>query len=325
MLPSNKTQERHSIKSFRGTKLGIIRLNELAYPSNDKMKIMVGDSQVFPIGFDTYGHPIISESNFAYYQAQKENTERQGESFVPTVEYEIAPFCIKKSCYDCNPNINKSIEIAEISDLKSLKQILIFRKQAVFTGETLNNFLLYNKYLLSRNGKIYEYQPKTNYEKDIVMLSEEIDTSSLKETHLPGENDKCDICGKEFSLGDVKNFAISENEKCAKVHKKCLCDYTQALEHQKASRIIDSVYDGKPISEVIKDEEKNITWFAYKTEQGTISIRFKTKVIVIEWKDNFKPFNMSIFDNERVTKFDRGIHAWSKDDAIRYLGMAKKA
>lgn len=48
-------------------------------------------------------------------------------------------------------------------------------------------------------------------------------------------------------------------------------------------------------------------------------------MIVIKWHDNFKPFNMKIFADERVTKFDRGIHAWSKDDAIRYLGMAKKA
>ncbi len=353
---SNKLQERHSIKPFRDNSLGIIKLNELAYPSNHKMKIMIGEKQIFPIGFDTYGHPIISETNFAYYQAQKSIVERGGESLVPIVEYESAPFCIKRSMYDFTPkkpiytseydftpkkpiytseeegNVysteQSSIEEIKDLDLESLKQILNNRKKAAFCGKELYNFVLFNQYLLSSNGKVYAYFPNETYEKDIVKLDNEVDTSKLKEVHLPGPNDKCDICGKAFTIEDIKNFEISENEKCLKVHKTCLSDYTEAIEHKKASHMIDSVYDGRPPSQVIKkyDEEgKEIKWYVYKTNQGTISIRFKRKVVVIEWHDNFKPFNMSIFEDERVTKFDRGIHAWSKDDAIRYLTMAKKA
>lgn len=338
------TLERHSIKPFRNNNLGIIKLDKLAYPSNDKMKIMVGDKQVFPIGFDTYGHPIISETNFAYYRAQKANVERRGESLVPIVEYEAATFCIKRSKYDFTPkktiytseeegNVysteQSSIEEIENLDLKNLKQILNDRKKAAFCGKELHNFLLFNQYLLSSNGKVYAYPTNETYEKDIVKLDIEVDTSELKEVHLPGPSDKCDICGKPFTIEDIKNFEISENEKCLKVHKTCLGDYTESINYERASQIIDSVYDGKSKSEIVKDydekREKKVTWYVYKTNQGTIAIRFKTKVIVIKWHDNFKPFNMKIFADERVTKFDRGIHAWSKDDAIRYLGMAKKA
>lgn len=98
---------------------------------------------------------------------------------------------------------------------------------------------------------------------------------------------------------------------------------------KEASQIIDAVYDDKPEVEVRKEwdeeDQKEKIWYCYKTNQGTISIRFKNKVIVLEWHNNFKPFSMNIFKDERVTKYDRGIHAWSRDDAIRYLSMAKRA
>lgn len=320
-------QERHSIKPFRGTKLGVIKLERLAYPSKEKMKIFLGEKQIFPIGFDTYGHPIISESNLAYYQAKKENTERLGESFVPIVEYEPRPLCLRRSVYDADET--NSIERECFSDLKSLKDLLISRKQAVFCGKKLNNFILYNKYLLSSNGRIYSYQQIQNCEADIVKLERTVDVSRLEEVHIPNENDVCHICGKAFSIEDIKNAEVSENEKCEKVHKSCMTAYTEEIEQQMASRIIDSVYDDKPSCQILKvydeEEKKLVNWYVYQTYQGVIAIRFKRKVIVIKWYDNFKPFNMNIFSQERVTQFERGIHAWSRDDAIRYLGMAKKA
>ena len=61
------TSEIHTIRNFRGSNLGIIRLNKLAYPDKSKIKITIGGRDVKPIAFDTYGHPIRSESNFVYY------------------------------------------------------------------------------------------------------------------------------------------------------------------------------------------------------------------------------------------------------------------
>lgn len=321
-------QERHSIKRFRETNLGIIRLEKLADPSKD-MKIFIGEKQVWPISFDTYGHPIISESNFAYYLSEKQNTERRGESLVPIVEYENKCFCIIRSAYDSEEAILTAIS-SENDALKHLKQILIERKQAAFCGKELDTFVLYGKYVLSSNGHTYVLKNSKGIpQQDVAKVNNIEDISYTEEIHIPSENDTCDICGKKFTIEDVQQFSISANESSVKTHKVCLEDFKKATEHQIASQIVDAVYDGRPVSEIKSDydseESKFKTWYVYKTNQGTIRICFRTKVIVIEWEDNFKPFNMSIFDNERVTKYDRGIHAWSKDDAIRYLSMAKKA
>lgn len=327
--------ERHSIKKFRDTNLGIVRLNKLA-DSNKDMKIFIGDKQVWPIGFDTYGHPIISESNFAYYLAKKQNTERRGESLVPTIEYEEKVFCMRSEAYDAEEAFIRALEAKDAKEdekdkiaLKNLKQVLNYRKHAAFCKKEMHTFVLYGHYVLASNGHVYILkESKEVYDKEVVMVDPET-ISYTEEIHIPSERDTCGICGKKFTIKDVENFSISINENSVKTHINCFKELKVETEHQTASQIIDAVYDGRPESRVESeyDTEKSKirNWFIYKTNQGTIKISFKTKVIVIEWEDNFKPFNMSIFDGERVTKYDRGIHAWSKDDAIRYVAMAKKA
>lgn len=326
-------KEMHSIKPFRGGDLGIIRLDKLAYPEKERIKIWIENTEIKPIGFDTYGHPIISKDNFAYYKALKSITERKGENLIPVVEYESKPFCIRREVYDSADGIEKSLK-----SLKDFKKMLIFRKQAAFCGYELDVFVIEDMYILKENGHVYEcehMQTKALSKEKVskkVLGMEDIETLIVgKELHIPSEQDSCAICGRSFSIGDIEEFAVSENEECAKVHSECLKNYYEAVNYERASKIIDAVYTDKkkPTSEVseIYDSEDNEmkTCYVYKTNQGTITIYFRTKVTIILWHDNFKPFNMSIFDNERVTKFDRGIHAWSMDDAIKYLQMAKKA
>lgn len=333
-------KEIHTIRTFRGTNLGIIRLNKLAKPDKSEMKITIGGIEVRPIAFDTYGHPIISASNFIYYQALKENYGRKEITFLTEVSYEPETFCYRRDVYDSIESIEKAIignkeNEKEDKQLKALKELLILRKQAAFLKNELKNFILYGKYLLSEDGHIYSaYDLPISYrlncgEKDVVEINNNIDLSTLKEIHIPGSEDVCAICGESFTLNDVRDDLITENERVEKVHRKCHKDFNIEVELNKASKIIDAVYESRPPVEIRKEwddeDKKEKIWYCFKTNQGTISIRFKNKVIVIEWHDNFKPFNMKIFDEERVTKYDRGIHAWSKDDAIRYISMAKKA
>lgn len=336
-------KEIHTIRKFRGTDLGIIRLDKLAKPDKSKMKITIGGIEVNPIAFDTYGHPIISASNFLYYQALKANFGRKEITFLTEVSYEPAIFCYRREVYDSIESIENAIteneknkeEEKEDRQLKNLKKLLIRRKQAAFLKKELKNFILYGTYILSSNGHIYStfdlpIDLLINLgDKDVIEINDDIDVSKLKEIHIPGSEDVCAICGESFTLTDVKENRITENERVEKVHCKCHKDFCIEVELDEASQIIDAVYKGKPSVEIKKEwddeDKKEKIWYSYKTNQGTISIRFKHKVIVIEWHDNFKPFNMKIFDEERVTKYDRGIHAWSKDDAIRYLSMAKKA
>ena len=52
--------------------------------------------------------------------------------------------------------------------LKSFKELLVNRKQAVFTGEKLNTFVVYDMYILSEDGHVYQ--------------CEHLETVPLKET-----------------------------------------------------------------------------------------------------------------------------------------------
>lgn len=330
--------EIHTIRPFRGRKvmdpnkelgsLGIIRLDQLAYPGD--MKIDINGIEINPIAYDTYGHPIVSASNFDYYKALKTNADRRSDTFLTKVTYRPKPFCVKRAIYDSEDAIKKAAIIDEKKErgLKDLKELLIYRKQAAFCKLPLNTYLLYGYILLSNDGHIYLTEGIES-ESVVAKIKDEDFISKGDEIHVPEDGDVCAVCGKSFILNDVKEGFVSENEKFEKIHQMCHYNFTLEVNQQKASAIVDSVYEGNPEVKIVKewDEEDQTEkiWYVYETYQGTIAIRFKRKVIVIKWFDNFKPFNMALFEEERVTKFNRGIHAWSKDDAIRYLEMAKKA
>lgn len=325
-------KELHSIKRFRDGRLGIIRLNKLAIPQDITIKL--GEEEFKPIGYDTYGHPIISEENFIYYKALKSIRERQGESLVAEVEYQPSSFVIRRDVYDSVEGLNEAA--TNEKGLKRLKKILNYRKQANFIKKELNTFILYGKYALYSDGHIYacSYQKKdeTAPDKVILELSEVINFELHEEIHIPGHKDACAVCGKEFTIDDVKAFAVTEDENCKKDHKHCLTSCIEAVNYQKASQIIDSVYQDLPQSEIIRECEegkKEKVWYLYHTKQGDVAIRFKNKVIVIKWYGNFKPFNLEdLFKDEDVTKRKledaKVIHAWSADDAIKYLMMVRK-
>lgn len=342
---NEKVKELQSIKKFRGGNLGIIRLNKLAYPNDITIKI--GDEEFRPVGYDTYGHPIISEENVIYYKALKAIKERQDENLVPEVEYIPQPFCVKREIYDSKECIQKvETEVAKTEEseteadakLKRLKQLLIYRKKAHFNKMELNTFILYGRYALYEDGHVYlcTYQRK-NQDKpeEMVLELSEVDNFELgEEVHIPRHEDVCFICRRNFNINDVEEFTAIEDENGRKAHKRCLTKYTEAREYQQASQIIDSVYHESTESEIIReyDEEdkKEKVWYLYHTKQGDVAIRFKKKVIAIKWFGNFKPFNLEkLFEGEDVTKIRhedaKEIHAWGVDYAIRYLSMVKKA
>ena len=331
---NEKVRELHSIKKFRGGNLGIIRLNKLAYPNDITIKI--GDEEFRPVGYDTYGHSIISEENVIYYKALKAIKERQGENLVPEVEYIPQPFCVKREIYDSKEWLEK-VETEADAKLKRLKELLIYRKKAHFNQSELNTFILYGRYALYEDGHVYlcSYQRK-NQDKpeEMVLELSEVDNFELgEEVHIPRHEDVCFICRRNFNIDDVKEFTAIEDENGRKAHKRCLTKYIEAKNYQQASKIIDSVYHEYTESEIIReyDEEdkKEKVWYLYHTKQGDVAIRFKNKVIAIKWFGNFKPFKLDkLFAEEDVTKIRhedaKEIHAWSVDDAIRYLAMVKK-
>lgn len=375
-----RLKELHSIKEFRGSKLGILRLNNLANPSKGIVVRFAG-KEFLPISYDTYGHPIVSKQCFEYYKALKGLNEREGESLVPEVEYEPQYFVVRRDVYDSKEAFESIEMLPEEEQLNRLKEILIYRKKAHFTGKELKTYILYGKYALYEDGHVYicTFDEKEDNQKNVIRnvfevmnqrvfckmrtkfsrtntasclgqssemskpivqdLSEvsnfellrDKKTEKLIELHIPGAKDKCAICGKKFKISDVKEFAITENAECAKVHSSCLYDCTIAENYLEASKIIDNVYSEIPPSEIIKEineDGKEMVWYKYHTRDGDIGIRFKNKVREIKFFGNFKPFNLELlFKDVDVTKrrlFDaKIIHAWSKEAAIKYLMMVE--
>lgn len=331
------TTEYHSIKPFRGEEdLGIIRLNHLAYPSN--MKITIAGREFKPRGFDTYGHPVIGRGVYEYYKSLKKLAEREGESLTAKVEYSIRPFCIKKELYDSFEGIKKVADVCDAKDateerdqVEEFKKMLTRRKQAAFYApeQELNTFVLYDKYVLAPNGHVYwldsiKYQNSTNSSFTVVSLKKIEKISFHKEVHLPGPKDTCAICGAPFTMEEIEKGSVNEDEKFRKVHKQCYLDSTKAKEYATASEIIDAVYDGKPASEVSVDGGNRK--YLFKTYEGTISISFVLKgenqIFLIEWREDFRPFDMSIIEPKFKGK-DRCVEVWNKHDAIQVLMLIK--
>ena len=51
-----------------------------------------------------------------------------------------------------------------------------------------------------------------------------------------------------------------------------------------------------------------------------IKIGWRKRVIEIDWKDSLnKEYSADLFPDEEVTKYDHYIHAWSIEDAKRYI------
>ena len=350
MLNMKTTENNCNITNLRGSKLGVIRLSNLAYPREKDFEIKIGNLEVIPVGFDTYGHPVISEEQFEIYQNMKASKERENKTLKVEVSYNRMPFCVKTELFDTVEGIESAIKKSTADgNLKEFKEMLVRRKQYAFTGQLLHDFVIFGKYFLAKNGRVYnvknvhykdipyetEMQERPDL-RDTVATEELAGIEIITETHLPNVGERCAICGKELTLKDIANGAFEENDLAEKGHIECFAYYNDSVNWQKANSMIDAVYD-KPATEEffeIVDEDgvvKEVKRYLYHTEDGDVSIRFKTKVIEIKWHGKFKPFDFEkIFENETSTKEinedgSKVIHAWSRDKVIDYLLRAKFA
>lgn len=337
------------ITNLRGSKLGVIRLSNLAYSREEDFKIKIGDLEINPIGFDTYGHPVLSEEQFEIYQNMKAAMERENKTLKVEVSYNEMPFCSKTELFDTVEGIENAIKKSiKEENLKAFKNMLVQRKQFAFTGKLLHEFLIFGKYFLSKKGKVFSVE-RVGYKdipaemelerrpdfRDTISINEIDGIELLQEVHLPNVNERCVICGKELTMTDIANGNIKENDHAEKGHFDCFSIYEQSVNWQKANEIVDAVYnkaETEIFTEVVDEDGavKTITRYLYHTADGDISIRIKNKVMEIKWYGKFKPFDFKeIFNSEDVTKKCEGdskiIHAWSKDKAIEYLLRAKLA
>lgn len=65
---------------------------------------------------------------------------------------------------------------------------------------------------------------------------------------------------------------------------------------------------------------RHLPWFIVTTKVGRFKIGWRKRVISIDWSETRGTATSDLlFDKEDVTKGDKSIHAWSMDDAHRYI------
>lgn len=64
---------------------------------------------------------------------------------------------------------------------------------------------------------------------------------------------------------------------------------------------------------------KHLPWFIVTTRIGRITIGWRKRVINIDWSETTGKTSGELFPSEDVTKGERMIHAWSIEDAQRYV------
>lgn len=67
---------------------------------------------------------------------------------------------------------------------------------------------------------------------------------------------------------------------------------------------------------------KHLPWFVVTTKEGHVKIGWRKRVIEIDWSgtDNTQSAE-ELFPDENVTKHEQSIHAWSLEDAKKYLAV----
>ena len=330
---------------------GILKLSFPANPSTVKVTYM--GMPVYPERFSLAGSPIFSEEMtnlylWKDYQRLNHDPNDNYDSTIFDVMYEKMEFDIPKSEFDSIDGIRKSLK-----SLSVFHKMLNNRKLWFLNNKEkkLKEFVVFGKYLLDSLGQIslIKYFDCEYTMPDVCTLEyfkENVKTfGATYRPPIPESNTACPCCGKKFSISDLKKTTFGlvngkvAHESCQKTyyHSKSINDMTSLL--------MDLVYKDCPDFDLLpngycnQDCCSHLPWFRFHTSDGDIIIGWRKRVISIEWQENFKPFDMDIFNGENVTKWcenfshiptsinhgmltttgKRGIHAWGREKAIKYL------
>lgn len=332
---------------------GSIKLKHLANP--ETMKITLCGETIIPESFNVYGEPIFSKEMAMLYHWKQEQIRRNPKTtdfcLEAEISYEEQEFTIPRKMFD----VVRGIEIS-LRSLSAFKEMLNNRRLwHKATGNYLNEFVVFGRYKLDIFGQVLELKDvhfigKT-YIPDVCELRYfDLIADSYSATYsiyVPEEDTSCPCCGKKFTIEDLRNTAFGlTNGKIS--HDSCRKNYYHNEEIDKMTRnLVDLVYEEKPkfdlVSNTYNNFEAHIPWFLFHTPDGDILIGSRGGDIFIEWQENFKPFDMSIFNDEEVKKWcssgdiynpveegttpnngKRGIHAPSIQKAYEYLKKVKK-
>lgn len=323
-----------------GEKYGRVELSNIADP--ESVIVYLGEQRLYPEKFNAFGWPVFNKEVCDLFDWKERALERiNGKDYRLTVvvTYHSADIQIDPNAINSLSGINNSI-----NDLKSLKELIkdrvIYNKLS--NDAKLKEYVIFGRYRLDQFGQVWTLSEDC----EIIKVPTVCTLSNFQNIYakaqpnkmicwnsvnnIPSEDDSCPWCTKKFTLEDVKNGMFDTiNGKIA--HSKCAKQYEHEREIDRVIRqIMELIYDEGLTFELLPNgycsnrccEHK--PWFLCHTPDGDIEIGWRKRVISIEWKENFKDFDISIFDSEDVTKWSRGIHAWGSEKAYEYIKKVKE-
>lgn len=313
---------------------GRIELKNVAEP--ETVSVFLCGQRLYPIEFNSFGWPIFNAEVCDLFEWKERELKRiHGKDYklMATVVYNKAGIDIS--------SINSMNGLANtINDLKSLNNVLRDREvySKILCKGKLDEFVIFGRYILDELGQVWLLDER--YEKNVIPMvcnlsdfikfyTERGEVSWGSNVIIPSEKDSCPCCTKKFTIEDVRTGRFEMlNGKI--VHSECKKQYErERMIDEIIYQIMESVYDTGLTFEFLPNgycsslSWAHKPWFLCHTPDGDIEIGWRKRVISIEWKDNFKPFDMNIFADEDVTKWDNGIHAWKIEKAREYLKRVK--
>ena len=317
-----------------GEVYGHVELQHIANP--ESVVVSLCGQRIYPQEFDIFGWPIFNKEICDFFDWKENSLKRiHGKDYRLTavVTYDSANVNIKPEEVDSLEGIADAIK-----DLESLNRLL--RDRMIYDkflgGGKLNTFVIFGKYRLDEFGQVWALGKQ--YEIPGIPIACETAFNDAYHKVKPDElisweygaaipevDDSCPWCTKKFTIEDVKTgrFGLI-NGKVA--HSECVRQYEHEREiYRIIHQIMEYVYEDGLTFELLPNGYcdklccAHKPWFLCHTPDGDIEIGWRKNVISIEWKENFKHFDMSIFENEDVTKWERGIHARGDINAYKYL------
>ncbi|MBQ6860696.1 MAG: hypothetical protein IJO08_03520 [Clostridia bacterium] len=338
---------------------GFISLNKKpADPESVTVK-MYGE-EIFPNDFDITGMPIFSTEASLVLATKRRiiSGNRMPHKMPESMKVEVS---YREASYDFSLDEIDTLEgvKASLSDLNAFGELCRKRYLAsIQLRKPLHCFVLFGRIMLDEHGYTRRINSLSDHKYSLTVLPEEVPEICTREEFdkivtffnsestpaIPKSGDKCPCCGKLFTIESLKEDLGYLNGKIA--HKECMHNYQYHKEIDSLIfGVIDSVYQGNVPFEILPNpaiynkDAQHIPWFLVHTSSGDIVIGRKCGKISIEWQENFRPFDLAIFNNDsRVVKWfggspcfkqiargeapldgKRGIIALTEKDAIAYL------
>ena len=184
-----------------------IHLPHLAIPTT--IRCFIGDTEVFPEGFDLYGRP--------YFKNEVSSAVKWNDTM--TVNYKMATISVTREEFD-----SKDAILAASSSLESLNELLNLRKLFAFAHPDLKlkEWLYRGYFLLDAYGGCLPIGANPDLRGNFDEIA--IPYVHGKQIHFPGAGDEippagcnCESCGKPVTIEDIPSVLSDGNY----YHKVC--------------------------------------------------------------------------------------------------------